>query len=57
LVQVPDTKTLERVITELWTDSQTALAYGERAKQVVNTKAGAIRASAECLLELLAHRA
>lgn len=57
LVQVPDSNTLERVIAELWTDSPTALAYGERAKQVVNTKAGAIRASAECLLGLLARRA
>ncbi len=57
LLQVPDTETLGRVITELWTDSQTALAYGERARQVVKTKAGAIRASAECLLELLAPRA
>lgn len=53
LVQVPDVVALERVVMELWLDNQTARAYGQRAAQVVHAKAGAIRASAECLLNLL----
>jgi len=40
-------------VSELWADNQAAQAYGQRAEQVVRAKAGAIRASAECLLTLL----
>ncbi|MCX6992847.1 MAG: 3-deoxy-D-manno-octulosonic acid transferase, partial [Kiritimatiellaeota bacterium] len=53
LIQVPDAAGLERVVTELWADNQVAQAYGRRAEQVVRAKAGAIRASAECLRALL----
>jgi len=56
LVQVPDAATLERSVAELWFDSQAARAYGQRAEQLVRAKAGAIRASAECLLALLVDR-
>jgi len=53
LIQVPDASALERAVAELWADNQAAQAYGRRAEQVVRAKAGAIRASAECLLRLL----
>ena len=53
LIQVPDASALERAVVELWADNQAAQAYGRRAQQVVRAKAGAIRASAECLLTLL----
>ena len=53
LIQVPDSSALERAVVELWADNQAAQAYGRRAQQVVHAKAGAIRASAECLLGLL----
>jgi len=54
LVQVPDAAGLGRAVAELWADDQAARAYGRRAENVVHAKAGAIRASAECLLALLA---
>jgi len=57
LIQVSDAAGLERSVTELWADSQAAQAYGRRAEQVVRAKAGAIRASAECLLTMLVVRA
>jgi 3-deoxy-D-manno-octulosonic-acid transferase len=57
LIQVPDAAGLERALAELWLDNQAAQAYGRRAEQVVHDKAGAIRASAECLLTLLVTRA
>lgn len=57
LIQVPDASGLERAVAELWTDSQACRAYGRRAEQVVRAKAGAVRASAECLLSLLNSRA
>jgi 3-deoxy-D-manno-octulosonic-acid transferase len=53
LIQVPDAAALERVVMELWLDNQAAQAYSRRAEQLVHAKAGAIRASAECLLTLL----
>ncbi|MCG2660915.1 MAG: hypothetical protein L6437_11805 [Kiritimatiellae bacterium] len=53
LIQVPDASALERAVAELWADNQAAQAYGRWAEQVVHDKAGAIRASAECLLSLL----
>lgn len=53
LVQVQDAAGLERAVAELWFDNQAAQAYGRRAEQVVHAKAGAIRASAESLLNLL----
>ena len=57
LIQVPDASALERAVAQLWADDQAAQAYGRRAEQVVQAKAGAIRASAECLLTLLVTRA
>ncbi len=53
LIQVSDASALERAVAELWDDNQAAQAYGRRAAQVVRDKAGAIRASTECLLTLL----
>jgi len=53
LIQVADAAGLERAVTELWFDQPACLAYGQRAEQMVRAKAGAIRASAECLLRLL----
>ncbi|MBI2437776.1 MAG: 3-deoxy-D-manno-octulosonic acid transferase [Lentisphaerae bacterium] len=57
LIQVPDAAALERAVMELWTNNQETEAYGRRAEQLVRAKAGALRASAECLLKLLDSRA
>lgn len=57
LIQVPDAAGLEQAVVKLWLDNQARHAYGHRAEQVVRDKAGAIRASATCLLTLLpAHK-
>lgn len=53
LIQVSDAAALERRMLELWINEQAAQAYGQRAEQLVRSKAGAIRASADCLLSLL----
>jgi 3-deoxy-D-manno-octulosonic-acid transferase len=52
LVQVADRPELERAITGLWPDESRRRALGEKARQVVQAKAGAIRAGAELFLTL-----
>ncbi len=52
LLQVPDKAGLERAVRELWRDADRRRALGEKARQVVRDKAGAIRASVDLFLAL-----
>ncbi len=53
LIQVPDQAGLERAVRDLWQDDDRRNKLGERARQVVRAKAGAIRASAELFLTIM----
>jgi len=53
LIQVPDQAGLERAVRDLWRDDARRNKLGEKARQVVRAKAGAIRASAELFLTIM----
>ncbi len=52
LIQVPDQAGLERTVRDLWRDAARRNKLGEKARQVVREKEGAIRASADLFLAL-----
>lgn len=53
VIQVENAQGLEEMVLTLWNDTQARSGYGQRARQVVRDKAGAIRASAERCLSLV----
>ncbi|MBU4199532.1 MAG: 3-deoxy-D-manno-octulosonic acid transferase [Verrucomicrobia bacterium] len=52
VIQIRDPADLEQAVTDLWTHEEKRRGYGERARQVVQEKAGAIRASVDLFLAL-----
>ncbi len=54
--EVPDAAGLDAAVLALWADAAGRAALGRRAAELVRAKAGALDASADCLLALLVAR-
>ena len=53
LIQVKDISGLGKTVMALWKDNEKRHAYGQRARQVIRDKAGAIRTSVKLVLPLI----